>query len=352
MSDLKSNVKSRILLFLKKVKMGEVHLEEEKKKVFLSFLNQLKRLEQQLLECTELELALTGDETNLSSVRVERDLLESEIDAVVLELKEKILEAEKLRDKKVLLEIRAGTGGKEACLFAREVYAMYAKFFEKKKWRTELVESRVDEEGGFSFVSALVKGKGAFLALKNEAGVHRVQRVPKTENKGRIHTSTISLVVIPEREKISVTIRPQDLRIETFRNSGKGGQRVNKVETAVRVTHVPTGTVVVSREGRDQITNRINALSILETRILEKVQREEQEKNVETRQSMIGNSERSEKIRTYNWPQNRITDHRLEITWNKLDIIMSGGELEEITQSLVDWDTIRTLERMEKGAGK
>jgi peptide chain release factor 1 len=195
----------------------------------------------------------------------------------------------------------------------------------------------MDSMGNLTFISFLVKGNNAFKYLKNEAGVHRVQRIPQTENKGRVHTSTASVVVLPEAKDLVVNIKSQDLRIDTYRSSGAGGQHVNTTDSAVRITHIPTGVVATSQDGRSQHDNKEKALFILKSRILEKQQREIMEKEGNMRSSMIGNSERSEKIRTYNFPQNRVTDHRLNLTLNKLNFVMDGN-LENICQGLMDYE--------------
>jgi len=219
---------------------------------------------------------------------------------------------------------------------------MYYKFAESKDWKVEMVESKVDNEGNFTFVSFLVKGKEAFNWLRNEAGVHRVQRVPQTENKGRIHTSTASVVVLPEAQDVALNIRPQDLKIDTYSSGGPGGQHANKTASAVRITHIPTKIVATSQDGRDQRVNKERALFVLKTRLLEKLQTEKAKEVGNLRLSMIGTAERSEKIRTYNYPQNRITDHRLGISWNKLNFVIEG-DLEEICQKLIDYEVEKKL---------
>jgi peptide chain release factor 1 len=205
-----------------------------------------------------------------------------------------------------------------------------------------MLESKVDNEGNFTFVSFLIKGKNVFDFLRSEAGVHRVQRVPKTENKGRIHTSTASVVVLPEAEEISLDIQKKDLLIETCRSSGAGGQHVNTTDSAVKITHIPTGIIATSQDGRSQHDNKEKAMFVLKSRLLKKHQDELASEARNLRTTMIGTSERSEKIRTYNYPQNRITDHRLGISWNKLNFIIEG-ELEEICKKLINYEVERKI---------
>jgi peptide chain release factor 1 len=235
---------------------------------------------------------------------------EKDVEKIIEEVKDLILEEER-EQKKIIVEIRPGAGGLEASSFCRDIYTMYSKFAEKKKWKLEMIESKVDNLGYFNFVSFLLKGDSVFKCLKNESGVHRVQRVPETETKGRIHTSTISVVILPEAKETKIEIKNQDLRIDTYRASGAGGQHVNTTDSAVRITHIPTGIVATSQDGRSQHDNKDKALFILRSRLSEQIEKEKAEKEGKLRSSAIGTSERSEKIRTYNFPQNRITDHRI-----------------------------------------
>ncbi|HCJ66228.1 MAG TPA: peptide chain release factor 1 [Elusimicrobia bacterium] len=238
-----------------------------------------------------------------------------------------------LSDRNVILEIRAGAGGEEAALFVSDLYRMYARYAEKKGWRIELLSTHSTDYGGFKEIIFLIQGKGVWNDFKYEGGVHRVQRVPVTEASGRIHTSTCSVAVLPEAEEVDFEIKPEDLRIDTFRASGKGGQHLQKTDSAVRITHLPTGLVVQSQDERSQWQNKNKALKILRARLLAQ-KREEQEKSLSRdRKIQIGTMERAEKIRTYNFPQNRVTDHRIGITLYKLKEILDG-ELEPFFAAL------------------
>ena len=270
--------------------------------------------------------------------------LEKQKKKIISQIKE-ILIKEPGTGENILVEIRPGTGGTEAGLFARDLYRMYVKFAEKMGWKLEMVETKVDFAGNFTFVSFLVKGREVFNWLKNEAGIHRVQRVPATENKGRIHTSTASVVVLPEIPNITLSIHPHELRIDTYRSSGAGGQHVNTTDSAVRVTHLPTGIVATSQDGRSQHDNKEKALFILRSRLFEKYRQDQAKEIGDLRSSMIGTAERAEKIRTYNFPQNRVTDHRLGISWNKLNFIIEG-DLEELCQKLTDYEVEKCLSKL------
>ncbi|MDE2816779.1 MAG: peptide chain release factor 1, partial [Chloroflexota bacterium] len=225
----------------------------------------------------------------------------------------------------VIMEIRAGTGGEEAALFAADLYRMYSLYAEKQGWKTELLSSNPTGIGGLKEMIFLVKGQGAYSRLKFEGGVHRVQRVPVTETSGRIHTSTATVAVLPEAQEVDVTISPDDLSIDVYRASGHGGQSVNTTDSAVRITHLPTGLVVTCQDERSQQQNRIRALAVLRARLLEMEQRKQQEEETAMRRSLVGTGERSEKIRTYNFPQNRLTDHRISLTIYSLDQLMDGN---------------------------
>jgi peptide chain release factor 1 len=248
-------------------------------------------------------------------------------------------------EKNIVLEIRAGTGGSEAALFAAELFRMYAKYAEAHRWRVELVSTSETGIGGMKEAILLIEGKGAYSRLKFESGVHRVQRVPVTEAGGRIHTSTVTVAVIPEAEEVDYHIEPKDLRIDTFCSSGPGGQSVNTTYSAVRITHVPTGTVVSCQDERSQLKNRAKAMRILRSRLVE-VERERQEAQIaKDRKAQVGTGERSEKIRTYNFPQNRVTDHRIGLTLHRLDQVL-GGDLDELIDGLQTWTQASQLQRL------
>ncbi|MGH7168026.1 MAG: peptide chain release factor 1 [Nitrospiraceae bacterium] len=236
-------------------------------------------------------------------------------------------------EKNIFVEIRAGTGGEEAALFAGDLFRMYVKYAEKKRLRAEVVEAHETGIGGYRDVIMLVEGKGAYGHFKHESGVHRVQRVPATEASGRIHTSTVTVAVMPEVAEIDVQIDAKDLRIDTFCSSGAGGQSVNTTYSAVRITHLPTGVVVTCQDERSQLKNRAKAMRTLRTRIVEAERAKQDAEIAQTRKSQVGTGDRSEKIRTYNFPQNRVTDHRIGLTLHKLDQVLAG-DLDEIVEGL------------------
>ncbi len=237
-------------------------------------------------------------------------------------------------ERNVFLEIRAGTGGDESALFAGDLFRMYARFAERNRWQVEIVSESLGDMGGYKEVIARIAGAGVYGKLKFESGGHRVQRVPATEAQGRIHTSACTVAVLPEADPIAdITINPADLRIDTFRASGAGGQHVNKTDSAVRVTHLPTGIVVECQDDRSQHRNRAQAMAVLASRLLDRERQERQRKEAATRKSLIGSGDRSERIRTYNFPQGRVTDHRINLTLYKIDQIMDG-DLTELTTAL------------------
>lgn len=233
----------------------------------------------------------------------------------------------------VIIEIRAGTGGEEAALFAADLYRMYSKYAASQGWKQKVLDSRPTELGGYKEIIFEFSNKDVFSKIKYEGGVHRVQRVPETEKSGRIHTSTATVAVLPKPKKAEIKINPQDLKIDFYRASGPGGQYVNRRETAVRITHLPTGLTVTSQTERNQLTNKENALSILEARLLEQKRRGEEQKIGQKRKAQIGTAQRAEKIRTYNFPQNRVTDHRIKKSWQKLKQILEG-ELDPVIKKL------------------
>lgn len=240
-------------------------------------------------------------------------------------------------NKNVIVEVRGAAGGDEGNIFAGDLYRMYVKYAESQGWKVEVMETQESEAGGFSLVSFMVKGEGVYSKLKFESGSHRVQRVPKTETQGRVHTSTATVLVMPEAEEVDVEINPGDLRIDTYRASGAGGQHINKADSAVRITHLPTGIVASSQDGRSQHDNKDKAMRALRARVYEMVQREQEEALGSERRSKIGSGDRSEKIRTYNYPQNRVTDHRIGLTIQQLDRIMEG-KLDDVIDALINED--------------
>ncbi len=246
-----------------------------------------------------------------------------------------------------MLEIRAGTGGDEAALFAGDLYRMYEKFAAEQGWKVEPVSMNASDAGGFKEIVANVTGQGVFAKLKWESGVHRVQRVPVTESGGRIHTSAATVAVLPEPTEVDVQINDNDLKIDIYRASGAGGQHVNTTDSAVRITHLPTGLVVIQQDERSQHKNRAKAMQVLRARLYEKMREEAQGEEAEARRAMVGSGDRSERIRTYNFPQGRVTDHRIGLTLHKLDEVLAGSALGEIVDALTSEDEAKRLAAME-----
>jgi peptide chain release factor 1 len=270
--------------------------------------------------------------------------LTAKLEQVEAELKLLLLPRDPNDEKNVVLEIRAGTGGDEATLFAQELFRMYSRYAEAQRWRVEVLSTSVSGIGGLKEVIALVEGQKVYSKLKYESGVHRVQRVPATEQQGRIHTSAVSVVVLPEVDEVEIQIDPKEIRIDTFCSSGPGGQSVNTTYSAVRITHLPTNTVVSCQDEKSQIKNRAKAMRVLRSRLYEMKLQEQQKQITEERRSMIGTGDRSEKIRTYNFPQNRVTDHRIGLTLHQLDRVMDG-KLEEVIEALIAYHQAEKLKQ-------
>lgn len=281
-----------------------------------------------------------------------RELLEEEIERLreryaqlEEELKLMLLPKDPRDEKNTLVEIRAGTGGDEAALFVADLFRMYTRFAERHGFRVEVMDASPTELGGFKEIIFAVEGKGAYSKFKFESGVHRVQRVPVTEASGRIHTSTATVAVLPEADEVEVVIRPEDIRVEVFRASGPGGQHVNTTDSAVRITHIPTGLVVTCQDEKSQHKNKAKALRILRARLLELEQQAQKEAIDRERRAQIGTGERSERIRTYNFPQNRVTDHRINLTLYRLESVLDG-DLDEIIEALAAEERAKLLERV------
>ncbi len=258
------------------------------------------------------------------------------------ELKILLLPKDPNDGRNVIVEIRGGAGGEEAALFCGTLYRMYCMYAQARGWQTELVNANETELGGYKEVSFMISGAGAYSRLKYESGVHRVQRVPETETQGRIHTSTVTVAVLPEAEDVELEINPADLQIDTYRSSGAGGQHINKTESAIRITHLPTGVVVECQDERSQYKNKDKAMRVLKSRLLEAKRQEQQDAVAEERRSQVGTGDRSERIRTYNYPQGRLTDHRIGLTLYRLDSVLDG-DIDEIIDALITADRTEQL---------
>ena len=295
-----------------------------------------KKAKEELEEAKEI-LDMEDDEELREMAREELKANEAAIEEYTENLKILLLPKDPNDDKNVILEIRAGTGGDEAALFGSDLLRMYLRYAERMRWKTELIESNETEIGGVKEVVMLVKGKGAYSRLKYESGVHRVQRVPETESGGRVHTSAASVAVMPEVDDVEVNLDPNDVRVDVYRASGNGGQCVNTTDSAVRLTHMPTGLVVTCQDEKSQIKNKEKAFKVLKSRLFDLMQQEQNDKIAAERKSQIGSGDRSERIRTYNFPQSRITDHRINLTLYKLDSFLDG-DLDEVIDALITED--------------
>ena len=290
----------------------------------------------------EAIIAEKGDPelTELAELEIEENKAKKE--ELEHQMKVLLLPKDPNDNKNVILEIRAGTGGEEAALFANDLYKMYSHYAENHHWRIEIMDANFTDIGGLKEIILLIEGKGAYSRLKFESGVHRVQRVPTTESSGRIHTSAATVAVLPEAEEVEVEINPNDIRIDLFCATGPGGQCVNTTQSAVRITHIPTGIVVSCQDEKSQIKNKAKAMRVLRARVLEKMQEEAAGEEAAARKSMVGSGDRSERIRTYNFPERRVTDHRIGLTLHKLEWILQG-ELDEIIDALITSDQAARL---------
>jgi peptide chain release factor 1 len=287
-------------------------------------------------------LAEDADREMREMAQAEVDELTAKQENLEEELRRLLLPRDPSDDKNVFLEIRAGAGGDEAGLFAADLARMYTKYAERQRWKVEVMDSHPTGVGGFKEIILFIQGRGAWSRLKFERGVHRVQRVPATESSGRIHTSTVTVAVLAEAEDVDVRVEEKDIRVDVYRASGPGGQGVNTTDSAVRITHVPTGLVVTCQDERSQIKNRAKAMRVLKARLLERAQDEQAAAIAADRRSQVGTGERSERIRTYNFPQGRVSDHRIGLTLHKLPAVIEG-DLDETIEALTAWDESRKL---------
>jgi len=296
-------------------------------------------------ELGELEALLNahGSAEMTALVKEEVSKLKERQGELLGKLKLSLMPKDPNDDRDVIVEIRAGTGGEEASLFAADLFRMYSRYAQAKGWQAEVIDSNQSERGGFKELIIEIKGKGAFSRFKHERGVHRVQRVPVTEASGRIHTSTITVAVLPEAEEIELNIGPDDLKMEFFHARGAGGQNVNKVSSAVRLTHLPTGIMASCQDERSQVRNRMKAMAVLRARLLDMKERKQSESIDKERRMQVGSGQRAEKIRTYNFPQNRVTDHRVNLSFHNLQQILDG-ELDEIIEALISKEQVEQLE--------
>ncbi|MBM7645378.1 peptide chain release factor 1 [Scopulibacillus daqui] len=326
-------------------KLREYSKEQSDLEETVQTFRRYKDVEDQLKDAKEmLEEKLDNDMKEM--VRLEIAELEEEKESLEEKLKVLLIPKDPNDDKNVIVEIRGAAGGDEAALFAGDLFKMYSRYAEAQGWKTEVIEASPNEVGGYKEIIFMINGTGAYSKLKYENGAHRVQRVPETESGGRIHTSTATVAVLPEAEEVEVDINEKDIRVDTFASSGPGGQSVNTTMSAVRLTHVPTGIVVSCQDEKSQIKNKEKAMKVLRARIYDKFQKEAQEEYAAHRKSAVGTGDRSERIRTYNFPQSRVTDHRIGLTLQKLDQILEG-KLDEIIDALIVDEQAKLIEQAE-----
>jgi len=297
----------------------------------------------------EMRLFLSDNDQELADMAgMEIPLLEKKLEKLNRRLKKLLIPPDPNDNRDVIIELRSGTGGEEAALFAADVYKMYTAFAQKNGWSQEIFSSSGSERGGFKEITFALRGKGVYSRMKYEAGVHRVQRVPETETSGRIHTSACTVAVLPEAEEVEVEINQEDLRVDVYRSSGPGGQSVNTTDSAVRITHLPTGLVVSCQDEKSQHKNRTKAMKVLRSRLFALKQEEEKAKRAEVRKGMVGSGDRSAKIRTYNFPQGRVTDHRIHLSLHSLKDILNG-DLDQIIEPLIEAEQEKLLAEVSSG---
>ena len=320
--------------------MADLRETVEKYEKYKQVVQQIKDDEEMLSTGLDDEMAAMVKE-ELSDSKNEKQKLEQEIKIL-------LLPKDPNDGKDLIMEIRGAAGGDEASLFAADLFSMYSKYAERQGWSIEVIDKNMTEVGGFKEIALTINGKNVWSKLKYESGAHRVQRVPVTESAGRVHTSTATVVVMPEEEDVEIDLDPKDIRVDVYRSSGAGGQHINKTSSDVRMTHLPTGIVVAMQDQRSQQQNREKAMKILKARVYDYYKSQEQSEYDENRKSAVGTGDRSERIRTYNYPQNRVTDHRIGLSLNKLDRIMNG-ELDDVIDALVLYDQTKALEELQNG---
>jgi peptide chain release factor 1 len=326
-------------------KLRDYSKEQSNLEETVTVYREYKEVSEQLDEA-ELMLEEKLDTEMREMVKLEVSELDERKEALIEQLKILLLPKDPNDDKNVIIEIRGAAGGDEAALFAGDLYRMYSRFAEVQGWKSEVIEASYTELGGYKEIIFMINGDGAYSKLKYENGAHRVQRVPTTESGGRIHTSTATVAVLPEAEEVEVDIHDKDVRVDTFTSSGPGGQSVNTTQSAVRLTHVPTGIVVSCQDEKSQIKNKEKAMKVLRARVYDKFQREAQQEYAENRKSAVGTGDRSERIRTYNFPQNRVTDHRIGLTLQKLDQILQG-KVDEFIEALITEEQTSLMKQAE-----
>ncbi len=300
-------------------------------------LNDLEESQELLKDADPDIKGLARDE--ITTLSLEKEKIEGELKAL-------LLPKDPNDEKNVIVEIRAGTGGEEAALFAGDLFKMYSRYAEKRNWKVEVITHHPTGVGGLKEIIAMIQGQGAYSVFKYESGIHRVQRVPATETQGRIHTSAVTVAVLPEAEEVDIEIDPSELKVDVYRSTGPGGQSVNTTDSAVRITHLPTGLVVTCQDEKSQLKNKVKAMKVLRARLLDKMILEQNEKRSEERRSQVGTGDRSGRIRTYNFPQSRVTDHRINLTLYKLDSILQGN-IDELIENLSTYYQAQALQKAE-----